>query len=58
MVSSPIFIGLLLKITSLLKTDKLTTKECTFCHIESATQSIINEIRHKGFFIIEMENCH
>jgi len=40
------------------KTGKLSTKECTFCHIENATQSIINEIQKKGFYIIEMENCN
>jgi hypothetical protein len=39
------------------KSESLTTKECQFCHIEEATQSIIGEIRNKGYYIIEMENC-
>ena len=39
------------------KSESLTTKECQFCHIEEATQSIIEEIRNKGYYIIEMENC-
>jgi len=39
------------------KSEALTTKECQFCHIEEATQSIIKEINYKGYYIIEMENC-
>lgn len=39
------------------KTGKLSAKECRFCHIEEASLAIASEIKEKGFFIIEMENC-
>ena len=39
------------------KTSKLTSKECQFCHIEQASEEIINAIKQKGYYIIEMENC-
>ena len=39
------------------KTESITSKICNFCHIEQATNAIINEIQNKGFSIIEMENC-
>lgn len=35
----------------------LTASECRFCHIESATQPIIDDINKQGFYIVEMENC-
>ncbi|MCY1227488.1 hypothetical protein D3C87_47350 [compost metagenome] len=35
----------------------LTSKECNFCHIEKATEEIVNSIEQKGYFIIEMEGC-
>lgn len=35
----------------------LTTKECQFCHIETATKEMVVDIEKKGFFIVEMENC-
>jgi hypothetical protein len=40
------------------KTKELSTKECTFCHIEQATQQIIDDIDKNGFSIIEMEHCN
>lgn len=40
------------------RTDSLTTKECKFCHIEQATQKIIEDINKDGFSIIEMEHCN
>ena len=40
------------------KTGDLSTKECTFCHIEQASQLVIESISEKGFHIIEMEHCH
>ena len=40
------------------KTGKLTSSECKFCHIEQATETIINAIKNKGFYIIEMEHCN
>lgn len=39
------------------KTENISLKICTFCHIEQATNAIINDIKNKGFSIIEMENC-
>ena len=40
------------------KNSKLTTQVCRFCHIEQATLEIIEDIKAKGFSIIEMENCN
>ncbi len=37
---------------------ELTSKECVFCHIESASEMVIKEIETKGYYIIEMENCN
>lgn len=39
------------------KTERISSKICKFCHIEQATDVIINDIKNKGFSIIEMENC-
>ena len=36
---------------------QLTANKCSFCHIERAPELIRNEITHKGYYIIEMENC-
>lgn len=44
--------------TKSFKTGKLSTKECRFCHIEEASLPIVSEIKEKGFFILEMENCN
>jgi hypothetical protein len=38
-------------------TGELSSKECVFCHIEQATDEMINQIKRNGFYIIEMENC-
>ena len=35
----------------------LTSKECRFCHIEKVRPLWEAEIKQKGYFIIEMENC-
>lgn len=35
----------------------LTSKECRFCHIETLRTEWATEIKKKGYFIIEMENC-
>lgn len=37
---------------------QLTTKECNFCHMETAPEQVEREIRNHGFYIIEMENCN
>ena len=39
-------------------TGELSSKECEFCHIEQATDEMINQIKKNGFLIIEMENCN
>ncbi len=39
------------------KTGKLSSNECRFCHIEHATETMMNEIKNRGYSIIEMENC-
>jgi len=39
------------------QTKQLTAKECSFCHIEQATEEMIAAIGEKGYTIIEMENC-
>lgn len=43
--------------TKSFKSEELTSKECVFCHIEQATDEMINQIKTKGYYIIEMENC-
>ncbi len=35
----------------------LTTAECTFCHIEEASDDLKKVITTQGFSIIEMEGC-
>jgi hypothetical protein len=37
--------------------DKLTSTECEFCHIEQASNKVISDIEEKGYHIVEMENC-
>ncbi|MDO5981533.1 DUF2024 family protein [Flavivirga spongiicola] len=40
------------------KSEALTSKKCVFCHIENASELVIKEIKTKGYYIIEMENCN
>ncbi|MFD1630079.1 DUF2024 family protein [Pseudopedobacter beijingensis] len=40
-----------------LENTSLTSKECLFCHIETAKPQWEKDIRQKGYFIYEMENC-
>jgi hypothetical protein len=35
----------------------LTAKECSFCHVENLKPHWENDIKTKGYFIYEMENC-
>jgi hypothetical protein len=35
----------------------LASKECSFCHIEEATDEMVLSIQQKGYYIIEMQNC-
>jgi hypothetical protein len=36
----------------------LTTRECRFCHIEEASEEIVQDIQQQGFSIIEMQGCN
>ena len=36
---------------------KITTKECSFCHIQDAQPEQEKEINSNGFFIIKMSGC-
>ena len=36
----------------------LTAKECSFCHIEKATDEMVLSIQRKGYYIIGMQNCN
>lgn len=36
----------------------LSTKECRLCHIEEATEDIVQDIKQQGFSIIEMQGCN
>ncbi|MCG2615284.1 DUF2024 family protein [Terrimonas sp. NA20] len=36
----------------------LTTSECRFCHIEEASEEIVQDIQQQGFSIIEMQGCN
>jgi len=40
-----------------IKYKQFSSEECQFCHIEEATEQIIESIKNKGYAIIEMENC-
>ena len=35
----------------------LTSKECNFCHIEQASDEMVESIEKRGYYIIEMQNC-
>lgn len=35
----------------------LTSKECSFCHVEMLKPQWEADIKQKGFYIYEMENC-
>jgi hypothetical protein len=36
----------------------LASNECRFCHIEEATEKMIESINQKGYYIVEMQNCN
>lgn len=36
----------------------LTSKECKFCHVEAVKPQWEADIRQKGYYIYEMENCN
>ena len=35
----------------------LTSKECSFCHIEQANDEMLEAIEKQGYYVIEMEGC-
>lgn len=37
---------------------RLSSKECKFCHVEQATDQMLAAINSKGYYIIEMEGCN
>lgn len=37
--------------------DMLTSKHCTFCHIERANEKMLDGIRQHGYYILELKNC-
>ena len=39
------------------ESQSLAAKECSFCHIEKATEGMVLSIQQKGYYIIEMQNC-
>jgi len=36
---------------------ELKAEKCSYCHMESATPPVEQEIAARGFAILEMENC-
>lgn len=40
-----------------LEEQPLTSEECRFCHTEAVKPEWETEIRQRGYFIYEMENC-
>jgi len=40
------------------ETSEISTKKCSFCHIEKATDKTISAIKKYGFDIVELENCN
>jgi hypothetical protein len=36
---------------------KITTEECSFCHIQSANPEQEKQIKDKGYFIYKMKGC-
>lgn len=37
---------------------QLTARECRLCHIEQASEAMIEEIHQEGYYIFEMQNCN
>lgn len=36
---------------------KITSDECSYCHIQNPTEEQSKEIAEKGYFIYKMSNC-
>lgn len=39
------------------KDAKITSEECSFCHVQGAEKDEVKEIQDKGYAIIKMANC-
>ena len=39
------------------KDAKITSKECSFCHIQGASPKVEKDIEKNGYSIIKMEGC-
>lgn len=35
----------------------ITSEHCSFCHVESPTEAMIESIKRNNFYIIELKNC-
>lgn len=35
----------------------ITSNHCAFCHIETATDLMVADIKQKGYSILEIKNC-
>ncbi len=44
--------------TKKFETENISTKKCSFCHIESASEKTTDLIKKYGFDIVELENCN
>lgn len=40
------------------ETESISSKKCSFCHIETASEKTIVAIKKYGFDIVELENCN
>lgn len=39
------------------KDAKITSEECQFCHVQSADEKVVSEIKKDGYSIIKMSGC-
>lgn len=39
------------------KKAKVTSKECSFCHVQDASPKVVKEIKENGYAIIKMQGC-
>ncbi len=35
----------------------LASNHCSFCHIEKATDAMVDSIKQQGYYILELKNC-
>lgn len=41
-----------------IETESIRVSQCNFCHVESPTQQMMNDIHSDGYSIIELSNCN